>query len=77
MNATRSDPTAFAACVAAARDALRAEGLPDPVELALEMAFDLLNQSVGQTQAATAMARLGAELTDDHKQALRRLLFDI
>lgn len=77
MNATRSDPTAFAACVAAARDALRAEELPDPVDLALEMAFDLLSQRVGQTQAATAMARLGAELTDDHRQALRRLLFDI
>lgn len=77
MDATASDPTAFAACLAAATEALKAEGLPDPVERALEMAFERLTQRVGRSQAATAMAQLGSELSGDHKQALRWILFGV
>jgi hypothetical protein len=72
-----SDPMAFAACAEAAAQVLSERGLPDPTELALAMAMDLLAQRVGPSEAASAIARLGGELADDHRAALRRILFDL
>lgn len=77
IGATNSDPSAFAACVSAASAAFTAIGLPDPARHALGMAFDLKAQILGRADAASAMARLGSELEDHHKQALRQLLFHL
>ena len=69
------DPEAFAGCAAAAAAASAEVEQPDPTELALLMAFDLLQQRLGPAGAASVVARLGSQLADDHRDALRRVLF--
>lgn len=70
------DATAFASCAAAASAACTDGGCPDPTEPALLMALDLLQQRLGPELAASTLARLGSELADDHREILRRVLFE-
>ena len=76
-DAVGGEPDAFAACARSAKAALADKGLPDATELALEQAFESLAQRHGPAAAATRMSRLGAELADDQREALRRILFDL
>jgi hypothetical protein len=75
--AARSDPAAFAVCVEAANAACRAEQVPSPTETALRIMFERLTSELGPTTAATALAKLGAHLSDDDRNALRRILFEV
>ena len=71
------DARHFADCVTAATVAAGEIDLPDPTEQALSMTMDYLSQELGVSQAASITARLGSRLEDEHRQALRRILFDI
>ena len=68
---------AFARCTEASTAAVADAGLPDPTELALSMLLELLTQQHGVAEAATVLARLGSALDEEHRKALRRVLFGV
>ena len=72
---TTFDPAVFARCAQAAAQAASDAGVPDPTELALAMTMDLLAQRLGSGGAASTVAKLGSQLADEHREALRRILF--
>jgi hypothetical protein len=76
FGAIGENPAAFAASCEAATQACREVGLPDPVELALRITFELLERSMGASAAARWLATSGDETGGDHRDALRRVLFE-
>lgn len=71
---TNGDPITFAASAQGAAHAAAEVGMPDPTELALSILVDLSSQAAGPDVAAAALNLLGSELTDEHREALRRVL---
>jgi hypothetical protein len=71
------DARHFADCVTAATVAAGEIDMPDPTEQALSMTMDYLSQELGVGHAASITATLGSRLEDEHRQALRRILFKI
>lgn len=74
---TAFDPAVFARCAQASAQAASDAGVPDPTELALAMTMELLTQRLGAAGAASTVAKLGSQLADEHREALRRILFDL
>jgi hypothetical protein len=74
---TAFNPSVFARCAQAAAQAASDSGVVDPTELALAMTMDLLAQRLGPEGAASTVAKLGSQLADDHREALRRILFGL
>ncbi|TNC19410.1 PIN domain-containing protein [Amycolatopsis alkalitolerans] len=75
--ASSLDPDIFSACAAACRQVATAASLAAPTELAAAHLFDLLKQRVGPAAAATTLARVGARLTGDDREALRNVVFGL
>ena len=71
------DPVAFASCAQAAAAGAADAGYADPTEFALAIVLDLVSQRQGPQEAAAIVARLGSELADEHREAVRRILFDL
>lgn len=72
-----ADAEAFATCAAAVAEATTMEGHPDPIELGLQMTFDYLQLEQSASDSARELARLGAALDGDHRDALRKVLFGL
>lgn len=75
--AVRSASSEFARCVEAVKSGCEEHGVDQPIALALRMILDLLREPLGQEQASSSLARLGADITGDDRATLRQILFDL
>lgn len=73
---TGFDPEAFARCEQASTHALGELDRPRVTDLAIAMSLDLAAQQMPVDQAAALVTRLGADLDEEGRDALRRVLFE-
>ena len=71
------DPGTFSRCADALAQAANEANLHDPVETAIRTLHGLLTEHLGMEDGARALAQLGSQLAEHHRESLRRVLFNV